>query len=61
MQEGGWIRLYRSIRKHWLWEDAEKLKWWIDILLHANHQDRKVLIGNELMNIERGSFHKIIR
>lgn len=60
MQEGGWIRLYRSIRKHWLWEDAEKLKWWIDILLQANHQDRKVLIGNELMNIERGSFHTSI-
>ena len=60
MQEGGWIRLYRSIRKHWLWEDAEKLKWWIDILLQANHQDRKVLIGNELMTIERGSFHTSI-
>lgn len=60
MQEGGWIRLYRSIRKHWLWEDAEKLKWWIDILLQANHQDRKILIGNELTNIERGSFHTSI-
>lgn len=60
MQEGGWIRLYRAIRKHWLWEDAIKLKWWIDILLQANHQDRKVLIGNELMNIERGSFHTSI-
>lgn len=60
MQEGGWIKLYRSIRKHWLWEDAEKLKWWIDILLQANHQSRKVLIGNDLINIERGSFHTSI-
>lgn len=60
MQEGGWVRLYRAIRKHWLWEDAIKLKWWIDILLQANHQDRKVLIGNELMTIERGSFHTSI-
>lgn len=57
MQEGGWIRLYRSIRKHWLWEDAEKLKWWIDILLQANHQDNKFLLGSELVVIERGSFH----
>ncbi|MCR2013854.1 hypothetical protein NSB31_29830, partial [Bacillus cereus] len=32
----------------------------IDILLQANHQDRKVLIGNELINIERGSFHTSI-
>lgn len=60
MQEGGWIKLHRTIRKHWLWEDSEKLKRWIDILLQANHQDRKVLIGNELINIERGSFHTSI-
>ncbi len=60
MQEGGWIKLHRAIRKHWLWEDSEKLKRWIDILLQANHQDRKVLIGNELINIERGSFHTSI-
>ena len=57
MQEGGWIKLYRSIRKHWLWEDAEKLKWWIDILLQANHKDNKFLLGSELVVIERGSFH----
>lgn len=56
----GWIKLYRSIRKHWLWEDAEKLKWWIDILLQANHKSRKILIGNDLINIERGSFHTSI-
>lgn len=53
----GWIKLYRSIRKNWIWEDAQKLKWWLDILLQANHQDRKVLLGNELVLIERGSFH----
>lgn len=60
MQEGGWIKLYRSIRKHWLWEDAEKLKWWLDILLQANHKEKKILLGNELILIERGSFHTSI-
>lgn len=60
MQEGGWIKLYRSIRKHWLWEDAEKLKWWLDILLQANHQERKVLLGNGIIIVERGSFHTSI-
>lgn len=53
----GWIKLHRSIRKNWIWEDAQKLKWWLDILLQANHQEKKVLLGNELLNIERGSFH----
>lgn len=56
----GWIKLYRSIRKNWIWEDAQKLKWWLDILLQANHQDKKILIGNELVLIERGSFHTSI-
>lgn len=53
----GWIKLHRSIRKNWIWEDAQKLKWWLDILLQANHQDKKILLGNDLFTIERGSFH----
>lgn len=53
----GWIKLHRSIRKNWIWEDPQKLKWWLDILLQANHQERKILIGNEIVLIERGSFH----
>ena len=53
----GWIKLHRSIRKNWIWEDPLKLKWWLDILLQANHQERKILIGNEIVLIERGSFH----
>lgn len=53
----GWIKLHRSIRKNWIWEDPQKLRWWLDILLQANHQERKILIGNEVVLIERGSFH----
>lgn len=56
----GWIKLHRSIRKNWIWEDPLKLKWWLDILLQANHQERKILIGNEIVLIERGSFHTSI-
>ena len=57
MQEEGWIKLYRVIKKNWIWEDPQKLKWWLDILLSANHQERKILLGNELVVIEKGSFH----
>ena len=53
----GWIKLYRVIKKHWIWEDPQKLKWWLDILLSANHKEKKILLGNELVLIERGSFH----
>ncbi|MCY6957928.1 DnaD domain protein [Clostridium brassicae] len=53
----GWIKLYRNIQEHWIWQDPQKLKWWLDILLLANHKDNKFLLGNELMQLERGEHH----
>ncbi|NFF88057.1 hypothetical protein FC774_09280 [Clostridium botulinum] len=53
----GWIKLYRNLREHWIWEDPVKLRWWIDMLLQANHHDKKVALGNEIILIRRGSFH----
>lgn len=53
----GWIKLYRDIQEHWIWQDAKKLKWWIDIILMANHKDKKTVFGNELFEVERGEFH----
>jgi hypothetical protein len=50
----GYINLFRSIRKHWVWQDAEKFKWWVDILLEANHKDQKVLLGGKLIECNRG-------
>jgi hypothetical protein len=50
----GWIQLHRTIHKHWIWKDANKLKWWIDILLTVNHTDAKILIGNALIECKRG-------
>jgi hypothetical protein len=50
----GYVKLFRSIRKHWVWQDAEKFKWWIDILLEANHKDQKVLLGGKLIECKRG-------
>lgn len=59
MGEGkGWISLYRNIQDHWLWQEKpyDKAHAWMDLLLSANHKDNKVLIGNELVIVKRGSF-----
>jgi DNA replication protein DnaD len=59
MGEGkGWISIYRSIQEHWLWQEKpyDKAHAWIDLLLSANHKENKVLLGNELILIEAGSF-----
>jgi len=54
----GWISLYRSIQDHWLWQEKpfDKARAWLDLLLSANHQDKKVLLGNELIIVKRGGF-----
>ena len=50
----GWISLHRSIIDHWIWKDPVKLKWWLDILLVANHTSVIVNIGMQLYDCHRG-------
>ncbi len=54
----GWISLHRQLQSHWLWEDKpfSKGQAWIDLLLLANHSDSTFLLGNELIEIQVGSF-----
>lgn len=35
-----WVRICRKIQNHWLWQNAECLKWWLDLLMLANFEDR---------------------
>lgn len=53
-KELGWISIHRKIREHWIWNDPVKLKWWIDLLMEANHQDNKINIGYEVFECKRG-------
>lgn len=50
----GWIMLHRQIQDHWIWKDANKFKWWVDILLTVNNKKNKVAIGNEVFECDRG-------
>lgn len=54
----GWIPVHRQLQDHWLWEDKpfSKGQAWIDLLLMANHDDNKFLLGNELVEVKAGSF-----
>lgn len=54
MNDNGWIKIRKSIYNHWLWQDAEYLKWWIDLLLMANWEDDKKLVGKQLIEVRRG-------
>lgn len=58
MAKQGWIALHRKIQNHWLWEDKPfcKAAAWIDLLMLANHSDKKIPLGNELVEVKAGSF-----
>lgn len=53
----GWIKIYRSIKDHWLYpknRPMTELEAWITILLEVNHEEEKVKIGNEVLDCHRG-------
>ena len=50
----GWIKLFRDINKHWIWQNSDYLKWWLDILLEVNHAPAKVVIKNKIYDCNRG-------
>ena len=52
----GWIKIHRQMQEHWIWNDPEKLKAWLDILLLANHETKKVEMRDGLVSIRRGQF-----
>jgi len=50
----GFIKLYRSIRKHWIHENPLYFRAWCDILMEVNHKGKKTLIDGELIECKRG-------
>lgn len=56
----GYVKVFRALMDHWIWKDANKLKWWLDIIFLCNIKENKMLKGTTLVTIERGSFHTSI-
>lgn len=52
----GWVSIHREIQNHWLWKDKPFTKGqaWIDLLMLANHEDTKFILGNQLIEAKRG-------
>lgn len=52
--ENGWIKLSRSITRHWLWHDAERLRWWLDLLMMAQWEDHQWIDNTHVFTLRRG-------
>ena len=50
----GWIKIHREIAGHWIFQDAGKFRWWIDMLMMASHEDVKKMVGSQLIELKRG-------
>lgn len=53
----GFIKLDRSIFEHWIFTDADKFRAFVDLIQLARWKDEKLLIGNEVIVIPRGSYY----
>jgi hypothetical protein len=56
MEDKSWIKLYRKILKSPIWDNEKALKIWIWCLVKATHEDRKQLIGKQIVNLKKGQF-----
>lgn len=54
----GYIKIYRDIRHHIIWqgESFSRNAAWIDLLLRANHEDREIVFNGKKILVEKGSF-----
>jgi hypothetical protein len=64
MANKGYIKLYRQIQDCWIWfadEKFSKAQAWVDLLMLANHKEKKLYFNGELVTIERGQNMTSIR
>ena len=57
MAAQGWIPVNRQIQEHWLWKDKPFSKGhaWIDLIMLANYEDKKMPYKGEIITCERGT------
>lgn len=60
----GWIKLHRQLQDCWIWNENEpfdRRSAWVDLLLLANHADKKIMFNGELITIGKGQYLTSVR
>lgn len=57
MAAQGWVAVGRQIQEHWLWKEKpfSKGQAWIDLIMLANYEDKKMPYKGEIITYERGT------
>lgn len=56
-QKKGWVCLHRSIEDCAIWDTNEpydRRSAWIDLILMANHEDKRIMFDGEFVTVKRG-------
>lgn len=56
MSKQGYIKLYRQITDTPVWADSDKLKLWLMCLMKATHDEKKQVVGNQIIELKAGQF-----
>ena len=56
MEDTSYIKLFRKILKSPIWDNEKALKIWIWCLLKATHTERRQLVGQQVVDLEKGQF-----
>lgn len=56
MENLSYIKLFRKLLKSPIFENEKALKIWIWCLLKASHNERKQLVGQQIIDIKKGEF-----
>lgn len=57
----GWISLYRSIQKHWIYDNDKYFKWWVVMLFEVNHSPNKFTRDYKVYTINKGQSSNSLR
>lgn len=59
----GWIKLSRELQDHWIWNAPEAYdirSAWVDLLLLANHEDKKGIYNGKVVTYKRGTIFRSV-
>ena len=55
MVNQGWISIHRKIKDSAIYKDSQAVHLWLHLILSANHKTNNILIGNQTIEVPRGS------
>jgi hypothetical protein len=60
-EQVGWIKLNRDIQNHFIFQDPNKLKMFILLLLNVNYMEGSFILGNKVYKVKPGESAKSLR